>query len=74
MRFNVLFTLFLFNFLSKAKAQNIYGNTCSCSGFQCGSAGTPNGNNCWYNCCWMTIGNVTLLEDVLNKIIIYVFR
>ena len=34
---------------------NPYGNTCSCSGFVCGTSGMTNGQPCWYNCCWQTM-------------------
>ena len=51
----VCLCVILFNFVGHLNAQNIYGNTCTCIGVVCGSSGQPNGNACWYNCCWMTM-------------------
>lgn len=53
-----LVLLLVFIFLSKSLCERScgpYGCMCKCAGFSCGASGTHNGNECWYNCCWMTM-------------------
>ena len=51
-----------------------YGNTCSCSGYQCGNSGQPSSSDpCWYNCCWQTMSlfNLKFLRSIKLILLFY---